>query len=166
VLDLSVRCDDPAQACSELMDILGQFLERCRAADVPIIFTASKSGQGTPDGKVATALKHRPQEPLIFPDAFDKFAGGELEHFLADHHARNLIIVGSSTNNAVMYTASAAARVYRYNVIIPLDGVKTRNPYEHEYAIHQLTVLPRGSATPVQFSTLSAIGFDRAQGNK
>ena len=145
------------------MEGVGQFLERCRAANVPIIFTTSKSGQGTPEGKVATALKHRSQEPLIFPDAFDKFAGGELERFLADHHVRNLIIVGSSTNNAVMYTASAAARVYHYNVIIPLDGVNTRNPYEHEYAIHQLTVLPRGSATPVQFSTLSAIEFHRSQ---
>ena len=82
------------------MEGVGQFLERCRAANVPIIFTTSKSGQGTPEGKVATALKHRPQEPLIFPDAFDKFAGGELERFLEDHHSRNLIIVGSSTNNA------------------------------------------------------------------
>ena len=159
MLDLSVRCNDPEQACAELMQPLGAFLERVRPSGVPIIFTASFSARGTPMGEVATALKHRPEEPLIFPDAFDKFVGGELHDFLSGHNVRNLIVVGSSTNNAVMYTASAAARVHKYNVIIPLDGVNTRNAYEHEYGIHQLTVLPRGSATPVKFTRLSMIEF-------
>lgn len=158
LLDLSIRCDDSDQVCSELMDGVGAFLERARAARVPIIFTAGYSIQGTPMGRVATALKHRPDEPLIFPDAYDKFTGGELQGFLSAHNAQSLIIMGSSTHIAVMYTATTAARVHRYNVVIPIDGVNTRSAYEHEYALHQLSVLPLGPASPT-FTTLSMIDF-------
>lgn len=159
MLDLGTRCDDPEQVCSELMEGVGGMLDRARAFRVPIAFTVSYSARGTPMGEAATALRRRGDEALLFPDAFDKFAGGELQAFLTSHGVRDLVIVGSSTNNAVMYTASAAARVYRYNVIIPVDGVNTRNAYEHEYALHQLSVLPRGSATPVQFTALSMVSF-------
>src|SRR5581483_5771376 len=153
VLDLSVRCDNPAEICSELMRGLGAFLERARSRDVPIIFTSSSATKGTPEAEIATALKRRPDEPVIYPDAFDKFVGGELQRFLTGSNARELVIVGSSTHVAVMYTATSAARVYGYHVVIPLDGVNTRNQIEHDYALHQLTVIPRVSAL-IRFSTL------------
>lgn len=124
VLDLSVRCDDPQQVCSQLMADLRAFLDRARAAGVPIVFTCSFSAKGTPDGEVAKALNRRPTETVIYPDAFDKFAGGELPTFLQRHSTRHLIIVGSATHVAVMYTASAAARVHKYDVVIPLDGIR------------------------------------------
>src|SRR5712692_5732983 len=73
VLDLSIRCDDPSDICSELMKGLGAFLERARAAGVPIIFTSGFAVKGTPEAEIATALKRRAGEPLIHPDAFDKF---------------------------------------------------------------------------------------------
>jgi nicotinamidase-related amidase len=159
VLDLSVRCDDENQACHELLEEVGGFLDRARAARVPIIFTASHRARGTPEGEVAAGLRRQDGEPVIYPDAFDKFHSGELREFLAARNVVNLVVVGSATNNAVMYTASSAARVHRYNVIIPIDGVNSGNPYEHEYALHQLSVLPRGSATPVQFTALSMVTF-------
>jgi nicotinamidase-related amidase len=158
VLDLSVRCDKPDEICSELMAGLGAFLDRARRRRVPIIFTSSFSAKGTPEAEIATALKRRPDEPVIYPDAFDKFVGAELQTFLTGANARQLIIVGSSTHVAVLYTATTAARVYGYQVVIPLDGVNTRNPIEHDYALHQLTVIPRAS-TLIRFSMLGSIQF-------
>src|SRR5262249_31722281 len=55
---------------------------------------------------------------------------------------RNKTSTGSATNNAVLYTATTAARIYRYNIVIPMDGVNAATRYEQEYAIHQFTVLP------------------------
>jgi nicotinamidase-related amidase len=140
---------------------LAGFLNRARTAAVPVIFTLSASRKGTVAGEVTPALGRRIQEPVIFPDAFDKFMSGELEAFLSAHGVRTLVIVGSGTNVAVMYTATTAARVHHYDVIIPLDGVSASGPYEHEYALHQLSVLPH-AATPVLFSTLQMIEFSKS----
>jgi nicotinamidase-related amidase len=70
-----------------------------------------------------------------------------------------LIITGSATNNAVLYTATTAARMYRYSIVIPLDGVNTNSRYEQEYAIHQFTVLPSEANKLFQFTHLSMISF-------
>ncbi len=158
VLDLNVRCDDSSDICSELMPGLGAFLERARGAGVPIIFTSGFALKGTPEAEIATALKRRDSEPLIHPDAFDKFQGGELQPFLAAHNTKDLIITGSSTHVCVLYTATTAARVYEYNVVIPLDGVNTREAINHDAALHQLQVIPRASSK-ITFSTEDTITF-------
>ena len=159
VLDLNARCHDPEEVCSKLMEPLGGFLERLRAASVPVVFTVSLQFKGTPMGEVAAPLKRRDTEPVLHPDAFDKFAGGDLQAILSDAGVENLIVTGSLTNVAVLYTSTSAARVHRYNVIIPLDGVNAKSAYEHDYAIHQLTVLPAGAGDLMQFTRLDMIEF-------
>jgi len=142
VLDLSCRCENPQEVCSNLMIPLAEFLDRARQASVPILYTISAAGKGTPLGEVAAPLKRRESEPVLYPDAFDKFMGGALKAELDKRHCCSLIIVGSATNFAVLYTATTAARIFRYDVVIPLDGVNAKRTYEHEYAIHQMTILP------------------------
>ena len=53
VLDLNARCQDTKQVCSELMTPVGEFLDRTRAAGVPIIYSVSAAIKGTPLGEVA-----------------------------------------------------------------------------------------------------------------
>jgi nicotinamidase-related amidase len=163
VLDLSARCQDPKEVCSKLMKPLGNFLERARARSVPIIYTISAHTRGTPIQEVALPLKRHDSEPVIYPDAFDKFFGGELQTFLSERQVKNLVVVGSLTNVAVLYTSSAAGRVYGYEVILPLDGVNAHSRYEHEYAIHQFTILPRDTNKKFHFTTLSKIRFQPAK---
>ena len=138
---------------------LAEFLDRARASGVPIVYTISLSAKGTPPGEVAAPLKRQESEPVIHPDAYDKFMGGELHDFLRGWGAKSLVIVGAATNFAVLYTATTAARVHHYNVVFPVDGVIARGKYEQEYALHQLNALPPGSRTPIQFTTLSDIAF-------
>jgi nicotinamidase-related amidase len=164
VLDLSARCQDRKEVCSKLMKPLGNFLERARSRGVPIAYTVSAHTRGTPMQEVALPLKRRDTEPVFYPDAFDKFFGGELQNFLTQKSVKNLVIVGSLTNVAVLYTSSSAARVYGYDVVLPLDGVNANSKYEHEYAIHQFTILPRDTNKKFHFTTLSKIRFRPAQG--
>src|SRR5713226_273155 len=109
VLDLNARCHDPKQVCSKLMAPVGEFLEKARSAGVAIIHTVSASAKGTPLGEVATPLKRRESEPVLYPDAFDKFVGGELQTLLKEKGAKTLIVTGSSTNAGVLYTVTTAA---------------------------------------------------------
>jgi nicotinamidase-related amidase len=166
VLDLSARCQDPKEVCWKLMKPLGKFLERARARGVPIIYTISAHTRGTPMQEVALPLRRRDTEPVIYPDSFDKFFGGELQNFLSERRVKNLMVVGSLTNVAVLYTSSSAARVYGYDVVMPLDGVNAHSRYEHEYAIHQFTILPRDTSKKFHFTMLSKIGFHSAKGQK
>ena len=159
VLDLTIRCHDPNEICSKLMAPLGEFLERARAFQPTIVYTASATAKGTPQGEVAQPLKRRPTEPLINPDGFDKFTGGELQTILNQGGVRELVVLGSSTNVAVLYTATTAARIHRYPVIVPVDGVNTKRPYEHEYSLHQLSILPGDVGKRFRFTTLSMIQF-------
>jgi nicotinamidase-related amidase len=162
VLDMSTRCHDPKECCSKLLEPIGEFLERVRTSGVPIIFTVSASAKGTASAEVAPALHRRAGEPVIYPDAFDKFTGGELHAFLTKARAKSLVVVGSSTNIAVLYTCSTGARLYNYKIVLPLDGVNTRTQYEHEYALHQFTVLPHDANKQFHFTNLSMVTFQTA----
>jgi nicotinamidase-related amidase len=159
VLDLNARCHDPKQVCSKITAPLGDFLEKARAAGVPIIYTVSASAKGKPIGELATPLKRAESEPVIYPDGFDKFLGGELQEFLEKKGAKTLVVTGSSTNAAVLYTATTAARMHRYNIVIPIDGVNAGTAYEQEYSLHQFTVLPSKANKLFRFSRLSMIAF-------
>jgi nicotinamidase-related amidase len=159
VLDMSVRCEDPELTCHQLLPGLAAFLDGARAASAPIIFSVSASQRGTPMEKVAAPLGRRENEPVIYPDGFDKFTGGELQPLLEPRGIKTLIITGSATNVAVMYTATGAARIHRYEVIVPIDGVNARTLYAHEYALYQLSVLPGGVSKRVHFSTLGTTTF-------
>jgi nicotinamidase-related amidase len=159
VLDLNARCHDAKQVCSKLMPALGEFLEKARAAAVPIIYTVSLSAKGKPIGEVASPLKRKGSEPVIYPDGFDKFDGGELQAFLKEKGAKTVIVTGASTNSAVLYTATTAARMHRYNVVVPMDGVAATSKYEQEYSFHQFTVLPSQANKQFQFTNLGMITF-------
>ena len=159
VLDLSRRCENPQEVCSKLMIPLAEFLDRARQASVPILYTISAAGKGTPLGEVAAPLEQRESEPVLYPDAFDKFMDGELKAELDKRNCRSLIIVGSATNFAVIYTATRSARIFRYDVIIPLDGVNAKRNYELEYAIHQMTILPASAHKQFRFTKLGMIEF-------
>jgi len=159
VLDLNAPCDDPKQVCSKITAPLGDFLDKARAASVPIIYTVSTAAKGKPIGELSAPLRRKETEVIIYPDGFDKFYSGELQPLLKDRGVKTLIITGSSTNSAVLYTATTAARMHRYTVVIPMDGVNAATRYEHEYAIHQFTVLPSEANKLFQFTKLSMISF-------
>ncbi|MBI4524483.1 MAG: isochorismatase family protein [Deltaproteobacteria bacterium] len=159
VLDLHARCHDPKEICSKLTPVVGKFLEKVRPADVSIIYTVSLNAKETARGEISEPLKRRQTEPIVYPDHNDKFWGGELHSLLQQKGIKTLVVIGSSTNGAVLYTSTTAARVYRYNIVIPLDGVIARTRYEQEYPIHQFTVLPSGASKQFRFTNLSMISF-------
>lgn len=130
VLDLTIRCEDPEQPCSELIADVGRFLDRARAARVPIVFSSSHNARGTPEAAIAAGLHHREaDEPVIYANGFDKFTGGELQSLLAARNVEDLVIIGSSVHIAVLYTAHASSDV---------DPNRAMKTARHYYDVYQL----------------------------
>src|SRR5579883_2876058 len=154
VLDMTLYKTGPNPHHAHILPALAEFLDRARAAKVPLVFTGAVTQLGQP---VEPELHHRPEEPLIYPDAFDKFKPGELQPLLPAS-VTDVVITGGAVNMAVMYTATAAARDEHLQVYIPLDGVYTPDEYRYEYALYQLTVLP-GGVVPPKFTRLADISF-------
>ena len=163
VMDLHTRCHDPQQICSKLMPGLGEFLEKARASSVSIIYTVSPEEKGKPSAEIATPLKRREGEPVIYPRGYDKFMGGErgeeLQDLLKQRGIKSVVLAGASAHTTVLHSATTAARIYSFNVIIPVDGTISRSNYEYEYAFHHLSVIPGGANKLVQFTKLSMISF-------
>lgn len=160
VLDLNARCEDPKQPCHKLLEPVANFLPRAREAGMFIVYTVSYNHKGTAEERMPLAFKQQENEPVVFPDAFDKFYGGELDRLLKQREIKTTIVTGASSNQAVLYTATSAARPHGYDIIIPMDGIIARGAYEHEYTLHQFTVLS-GAASKFRFTELDRITFNQ-----
>lgn len=157
VLDLNARCENPKEACHKLIEPVAKFLERARRANLFIVYTAADRYQGTPEARMPHAFKQRDDEPVIFPHAFDKFYSGELQPMLQQRGIKTVICCGASSNQAVMYTATAAVRPFGYTCVIPVDGLIARGDYEHEFTLHQFTILPGGAAEKFKITEFNKI---------
>ena len=157
VLDLNARCENPEEACHKLIEPVAKFLERARQANMFIIYTAADRYKGTPDARMPHAFKQRADEPTIFPAAFDKFYSGEMQPMLQQRGVKTVICCGAASNQAVMYTATAAVRPFGYTCVIPVDGLIARGDYEHEFTLHQFTILPGGAAEKFRITEFDKI---------
>jgi nicotinamidase-related amidase len=159
VLDLNARCENPAERCHKLIEPVAKFLGRARQARIFTVYTVIDRYRGTPEERMPHAFKQQKDEPVIFPPAFDKFYGGELQPMLQKRGVKTVIVCGASSNQAVLYTATAAARPFGYEVVIPVDGLIARGDYEHEFTLHQFTILPGGAAEKFKITEFDKISF-------
>jgi nicotinamidase-related amidase len=87
----------------------------------------------------------------------DKFLGTALEKILKDKGVQSVIAVGTSSNGAVLYTASAAA-LRNMKVIVPVDGMSSSDALTDLVTVHVLTTAPRVSGN-VTLTKIDMIKF-------
>jgi len=159
VLDGSRRWGNPDLPCHQLVPGMKRFLQKARDVGLPIVYTVSYQKKGTPEGEVYAGLEKRPAEPVIYPDGFDKFTGGELQSYLRLYDVDTLIFTGYRSNICVLHTATTAAREYKYNVVIPIDGMTAITDYELEYTLVHFQVIPKQASKRFSFTNLELIRF-------
>src|SRR6266516_632605 len=140
VLDMSTRCDVPGAVCGELGPVIASFLPKARAAHVFTVYTVSASARGTELGEVWPGFHPQDDEVVIYPEGID-----------------TVIVTGSSSNQAVLYTASGATRNNGFRAIIPMDGSNANSYYEWEYTMHKLNNV--SFANLFSFTTLDLLTF-------
>jgi nicotinamidase-related amidase len=156
VLDLHIKACDPGHVGHSLIHSVPGFLARAREASVPVIFIVPAWDKGLPEERIAEPMARRGDEPVLYPHAYDKFAGGEMQPLLEKWGTKTLVFLGGSANFSMLYTASTAARIHGYSVVVPVDGIYAHSDYEMEYALYQFTVIPR-MHDKFSFTTLNNI---------
>lgn len=67
----------------------------------------------------------------------DKFVGSDMEKLLKSKGIEEVIIVGTSANSAVMYTAFGAV-TRGFKAIVPVDGLPSETAYQEQFTIWQI----------------------------
>jgi nicotinamidase-related amidase len=160
VLDLHRKAVEPTHVGHSLVHSVPGFLARARKASCHIIFVVPAQDKGSPEDRPAEAMERRCDEPVLYSDAYDKFAEGELQTLLQSWNTRTLIFLGGSANFSLLYTATTAARIHGYSVVVPIDGIYAHSDYEMDYALYQLTVLP-GIQDKFRFTSLAGIDLNK-----
>jgi nicotinamidase-related amidase len=91
-------------------------------------------------------------EPSVHASV-DKFVGTDLEKILKDKGIRTVIVTGTAAHGAVLYTGSASA-MRGLNVIIPVDGMSSEDPF---YEMATAFLLANGTGGIGQKVTLTKV---------
>lgn len=128
------RCVDSIPAVKKLLD-------EARAHKVVVIY--SIIANSTP-ADVIKDVAPQAGEPNVL-SGVDKFLNTDLDKILKDKGIKTVIAVGTSSNGAVLYTASGAA-ARGMSVIVPVDGMSAVDPYAEYSTVFTFMNAPLVSA--------------------
>jgi nicotinamidase-related amidase len=125
VLDLLKQsCNEQTPRCAASLPKVAKFLGEARAHNMPVIYSLT-TGHTLKD--VADQIAPIGDEPAVLSHA-DKFVGTDLEKILKDRGVTTVIVVGTTAQGAVLYTASHAAFL-GFKVVVPVDGSTAVDPF-------------------------------------
>jgi nicotinamidase-related amidase len=140
-------------ACVASVPAVKALLEKARAAKATVVYTFIANTTGA---DVLKEVAPQPGEPNVTSGP-DKFVNTDLEKLLKDKGIKTVIAVGTASNGAVLFTASAAA-FRNMDVIVPVDGMSSNDPYVDQTTAYTLATAPRLSQK-VTLTTLDKVSF-------
>jgi nicotinamidase-related amidase len=124
--------------CLATIPAMKKLLAAARAAKVMVVY--SLIAKTTP-ADVIKDVAPLANEPHVLSGP-DKFLHTDLEKILKDKNIKTVIAVGTSSNGAVLYTASEA--IFRgMKAIVPVDGMSAVDPYADLSTVFTFTNAPR-----------------------
>jgi nicotinamidase-related amidase len=123
--------------CLASLPLVQKFLKDARAHNMPVIYSLV-NGALPPD--IASEVAPLGTEPVVSSSA-NKFNNTELEKILHDKNIKTVIIVGTTAQGAVLYTASQAAFL-GFKVIVPVEGSTAESLYAEQATIWTLANAP------------------------
>ena len=127
--------------CVDSLPKMEKLLNDARAHHVTVIYSITTS---TKAEDILPPVAPKGGEPMVAANA-DKFVGTDLDKILKDKGIQTVVIVGTTAEGAVLYTASGAA--FRgLNVIVPVEGSSAGNLFAEAATAWMLTNAPAVSA--------------------
>lgn len=154
VADITNFICGPNPACVAMLPGVTAFLGRARTEGIFVVHTS------VPLPGLASLPPVAPVEgePVVSSLA-DKFSNTNLDDLLRERGITTVIIVGVSSNGAVLYTSyGAAAR--GYTVVVPEDAMAGTTPFDTFLARYQLLNQPGANNPKNQSLAMSAVAPD------
>ena len=145
-------------AASETIVPIRQLLEKCRKADMPVVYTQDTQYEGdlefeiwsehclykTQGWEIIDELKPQKSELVCTKNRYDGFYGTNLEHYLSRvWKVENVIIVGTVANICVLHTAGSAGLRW-FNIIMPANGISALNEFDQAMTLRPVSWLYSG----------------------
>ncbi len=129
--------------CVATLEPIKDLLARARANGIFVVHTFTSSASVE---KILPEVAPKQGEPA-FSSTVNKFHGSDLDKMLRDRGIKNVIIVGTSAEGAIMGTLIGGA-VLGYKMIVPVDGMSSGDPYAEQYVAYSTVESPatRGKA--------------------
>jgi nicotinamidase-related amidase len=141
VMDISTQsCTaEKRPRCVATLPKVQKLIGEARAKGVFVLYTLAGTSKRTDIVKEIAPLE---AEQSLSGGGPDKFVGIDLDTILKGKNIKTLITVGTAAEGAVLHTAAGA--VFRgYDVVVPVDGMSSTNPYAEQYTAWHLTNAPR-----------------------
>ena len=134
-------CNDKKPRCIASLPKMQALLGAARAANVYVVYSVAGSGTAA---DIATAIAPMARDPVV-KSGPDKFIGTELGKLLSDKGIKTVIVTGTAAEGAVLDTATDAA-LHGMNIVLPVDGMSSTNPYAEQYVAWHMVNAPGVSA--------------------
>ena len=139
--------------CLASLPKVEKFLAEARAKGMPVVH--SIVAVATP-ADIAPQATPKEGEP-IFSSVANKFIRTDLDKILKEKGVTTVIVVGTTAEGAVLYTASEAAFL-GYKVIVPIDGSSAGTLYAEQATAWMLVNAP-GVGPNTTLTRFDMIGF-------
>jgi nicotinamidase-related amidase len=139
--------------CLATIPAVKKLLGAARAAKVLVVYSLIAN---TTPADVIKDVAPEAGDPHVLSGP-DKFLQSDLEKILKDKGIKTVIAVGTSSNGAVLYTASGA--IFRgMKAIVPVDGMSAVDPYADYSTVFTFADAPRLS-TEATLTKIDMIKF-------
>ncbi len=119
--------------CFAVLPRVQNLLAAARAKGVLVVHTLTSNMQ--PDDIVASVGPAGGEQ--VVRGRGDKFSGNDLEKMLKDKGIDTVLLLGTSANSAVLYTAFGAVQ-RGFKPVIPIDTMPAETAHQEQFAIWQI----------------------------
>jgi len=139
--------------CIASLPKVEKLLNEARKSGLPVIYSITG---GATKGDIATVLAPKKGDAVVQSGA-NKFINTDLEKILSAKHIKTVIVTGTASEGAVLNTAAYAA-LKGMNVILPVDGMSSTDPYAEQYVAWHFANAP-GVSAKTTLTTIDEIEF-------
>jgi nicotinamidase-related amidase len=139
--------------CVESVPKIVKLLRRTRGVGASVVYSLTRSAEPK---DIREEVKPEAGEQVV-KSGVDKFYATDLEKILEEMSVRTVILVGTSSNGAILHTATGAA-ARGLDVVVPVDCMSASDAYAEQYTAWHLVNAP-GTRRRTRLTTVDAINF-------
>jgi nicotinamidase-related amidase len=141
--------------CFQTLPKVAAVLKQARASGATVIYSLLR-GAGLE--VIPKEIAANPGELSVPSFGADKFYGTDLEEMLKKRGIKNLVLVGTSAQGAVLFTSGGAA-LRDYNVVVPVDTASSEDLYGEVAGIWVLANGPNSVSGKVTLTRSDMLRF-------